>query len=256
MDIKDLNKFQLILLAVLLSFVTSIATGITTVTLMEQAPSSITIPINRVVKQTVEKIQQVEGKTTVQTVVIKEEDLVVDAIKKNKTAVFTIIKEALDQTTNTIIEVSAGRGFIVADGVLVADAVLVPDKEIYYVKNESGKFKAEFVSTDKNGFSFLKIGAPLDEKNKLAFTVPTFGNFDAMKAGQKILVLSNTIYSFMFDGNKDLKLNVTKSGAGGMVLNLEGEVIGMTFSGESSFVTINAIADALKAKDTTPAKTQ
>jgi len=42
MDIKDLNKSQLILLAVLLSFVTSIATGITTVTLMQQAPASFT----------------------------------------------------------------------------------------------------------------------------------------------------------------------------------------------------------------------
>ena len=88
MDIKDLNKPQLILLAVLLSFVTSIATGITTVTLMQQAPASFTAPVNRVIRQTVEKIQQVEGKTTVQTVVVKEEDLVVDAIAKNKSAVF------------------------------------------------------------------------------------------------------------------------------------------------------------------------
>ena len=47
MDIKDLNKSQLILLAILLSFITSIATGIVTVTLMQQAPSSVTVPINR-----------------------------------------------------------------------------------------------------------------------------------------------------------------------------------------------------------------
>src|SRR3989344_3354282 len=95
MDIKDLNKPQLILLAVLLSFVTSIATGITTVTLMQQAPSSFTTPVNRIIKQTVEKIQQVEGKTTVQTVIVKEEDLVVDAIAKNKSAVFAITKEGM-----------------------------------------------------------------------------------------------------------------------------------------------------------------
>src|SRR5258708_2586697 len=128
MDIKDLNKSQLILLAVLLSFVTSIATGITTVTLMQQAPASITTPINRVVQQTVEKIQQVEGKTTVQTVVVKEEDLVVDAIAKNQTAVFSITKNGLDGNFNNI-EVSAGRGFAVSnDGIIVADAALVPDK--------------------------------------------------------------------------------------------------------------------------------
>ncbi len=256
MDIKELNKFQLILLAVLLSFVTSIATGITTVTLMQQAPPSVTIPINRIVKQTVEKIQQIEGKTIVQTVVVKEEDLVVDAIAKNKTAVFVITKEALDPETNTVVEISAGRGFIVADGVLAVDAVLVPAKEVYYVKNDSGKFKADFVSTDKAGFSFLKIGAPLDEKNKLVFTIPSLGDFSNMKAGQKIIILGNSISSFMFDGNKDLKLNVTKSNAGGMVLNLEGEVVGISLFGDNSFASINAIAEALKSKETAPTKTQ
>ena len=153
MDIKDLNKSQLILLAVLLSFVTSIATGITTVSLMQQAPASFTVPVNRVIRQTVEKIQQVEGKTTVQTVVVKEEDLVVDAIAKNKSAVFTITKEILDTELKTV-EVSAGRGFAVSKDTIVADTVLVFEKGTYYVKNDSGKFKADFVSSEKDGFSF------------------------------------------------------------------------------------------------------
>src|ERR1700693_2855924 len=61
MDIKDLNKPQLILLAVLLSFVTSIATGITTVTLMQQAPPSFTAPVTRIVRETVEKIVPAES---------------------------------------------------------------------------------------------------------------------------------------------------------------------------------------------------
>src|SRR3989338_6072919 len=144
MDIKDLNKSQLILLAVLLSFVTSIATGITTVTLMQQAPVSFTAPINRVVQQTIEKIQQVEGKTITQTVIVKEEDLVVDAIAKNKSAVFAITKDGQNADGATA-EVS-GFGFAVStSGVLVTDAILVPEKAVYYVKNESGKFKADFL---------------------------------------------------------------------------------------------------------------
>ena len=65
MDIKDLNKSQLILLAILLSFVISIATGITTVTLMEQAPSSVTVPVTRIVRETVEKV--VPGETIIKT---------------------------------------------------------------------------------------------------------------------------------------------------------------------------------------------
>lgn len=247
MDIKDLNKSQLILLAVLLSFVTSIATGITTVTLMQQAPASFTVPVNRVIKQTVEKIQQVEGKTTVQTVIIKEEDLVVDAIAKNAAAVFTVSKEVLDLEGKTI-EVSAGRGFSVsADGLVVVDGSFVPEKGIYYLKNNSGKFKADFISVDKAGFSFLKIGAPLDEKNKIAFTVPTFGDLDKMKIGQKILVLGGSISSSIFEGNKDIRINVTKSNAGGLVLNLDGEALGIALSGDTiSFASIKSITDALK----------
>ena len=245
MDIKDLNKSQLILLAVLLSFITSIATGITTVTLMQQAPASFTVPVNRIIKQTVEKIQQVEGKTVTQTVVVKEEDLVVDAIAKNQSSVFTVSKEATD-LEGKVSEVSAGRGYAVSmDGVVVVDGTLVPDKGIYYVKNSSGKFKADFVFLDKALFSFLKIGAPLDEKNKLSFTVPVFGDLDKMKIGQKVLVLGSAISSLIFE-NKNINLNITKSNAGGLVLNLDGEALGIAlFSDQTSFASIKNITDAL-----------
>lgn len=250
MDIKDLNKSQLMLLAVLISFVTSIATGITTVTLMQQAPASVTTPINRVVEQTIEKIQQVEGKTTIQTIVIKEEDLVVDAIAKNKSAVFSISKETQDIDGKTI-EAGAGHGFAVSgDGIIVADAAFVGDKEVYYVKNDSGKFKANFASTDKAGFSFLKVEAPLDEKNKPVYTVPIFGDLEKMKAGQKILILGSSVFSSIFEGldaDKSMNMNVQKSNAGGLVLNLDGEALGIALTGDTiSFVSIRSISDALK----------
>lgn len=258
MDIKDLNKPQLILLAVLISFITSIATGITTVTLMQQAPASFTAPINRVVQQTIEKIQQVEGKTTVQTVIVKEEDLVVDAIAKNKSAIFTITKDGQDAEFNPA-EVSVGQGFVVSTpGIVVADALLVSSKEVYYVKNDSGKFKADFLFADKDGFSFLKIGAPVNGVDKLVFTVPTFGDLSKMKIGQKILVLGNSVSSFIFNGNKDIKIDNVQSNGGAAVLDLDGSVLGMVLSGQTkSFVSIDAITNAfklsLKPEDTLPA---
>jgi hypothetical protein len=263
MDIKELNKSQLILLAVLLSFITSIATGITTVTLMQQAPKSFTAPVNRVVQQTVDKIEQVEGKTITQTVVVKEEDLVVDAISKNQTAVFSITKEAQnpDYTTS---EVSAGRGFAISTGgIIVADATLVPDKEIYYVTNSSGKFKADFVSTNKAGFSFLKIGAPVNGTDKLALTVPAFGDITKMKVGQDVLLMGNTVVSSIFEGlnsDKSINLNVSRANAGGLVLDLDGNALGMALSPDNttaSFVSIKTITDALTTPSTaTPAVTQ
>ncbi|MCM2339248.1 MAG: S1C family serine protease [Burkholderiales bacterium] len=251
MDVKDLNKSQLILLALLLSFITSIATGITTVTLMQQAPSSVTVPINRIVRQTVEKIvPSLPGKDTVQTVIIKEEDLVVDAIAKNEASVFSITKDAQDEIGN-IIEVSAGKGFVISnEGIIVTDSSSVYEGGTYFVKNSSGKFKASFVSSSKNGFSLIKIGAPIDEKNKISYTVPVFGDLSKMKIGQKILVLGSTISSFIFEGDKDIKINVTKSNGGAMVLNLDGEVLGIALSSDSnSFASIDSILESLKAKD-------
>ncbi len=250
MDIKDLNKSQLILLAVLLSFITSIATGITTVTLMQQAPASVTTPINRVVQQTIEKIQQVEGKTTVQTVVIKEEDLIVDAIAKNKGAVFTVTKEGYDQSGNYG-EVSAGLGFAVSqDGIIAVDAGNVPGSGTYFVKNSSGKFNASFVSTNAAGFSFLKTETAVNKQDKLVLFVPTAGDLNEMKTGQKVLLLGTGISSFIFDGlnaNQGIDLSVSKQNAGGLVLNLDGDALGIALSSDTvSFASMKAINDALR----------
>ncbi len=245
MDIKELNKSQLILLAVLLSFITSIATGITTVTLMQQAPTSFTTPVNRVIQQTVEKIQQVEGKTTVNTVVVKEEDLVVDSIEKNKSALYKITKEGYDSGSGN--ELFLGNGFLASsEGVIVADALWVPSKDRYFVTNESGRFKANFLMADKGGFSFLKIGEPVDKVSKPTLTVPAFGSLSKIKIGQKVIIFGQSISSFIYDGSKDIHQGITKSNTGGMVLDLNGEVLGIALSGESnSFASIEAISASL-----------
>lgn len=248
MDIKELNKSQLIMLALLLSFVTSIATGIVTVTLMQQAPSSVTIPINRVVRQTVEKIVPGEVVNTTNTVVVKEEDLVVDAISKNQDSSFSIFKEGLDEEGKSI-EFFAGKGLVISkDNIIAMDSSFVSEKGVYYVKNSSGKFKTNFISSNKNGFSFLKITEPLDEKNKLSYTLPLFGDLNTMKIGQKIMILGSSVSSFMFDGSNDLKLNGAKSNAGAPLIDLDGNVLGIALSGEvGSFVSIGTIIESLNS---------
>lgn len=60
MKIEDLNKQQIILLAILVTFVSSIATGITVVTLMQQNPQTIATPINRIIRQTVQYVAPTE----------------------------------------------------------------------------------------------------------------------------------------------------------------------------------------------------
>ena len=239
MDVKDLNKSQLILLAVLLSFITSIATGITTVTLMQQAPASVTVPVNRVIRQTVEKIQQVEGKT--QTVVVKEEDLVVDAIAKNQGAVFTLTKGEGSAAF------PAGRAFAVSEnGVIVADATLAPGEDIYYVENSSGKFRAHFIATQK-GFSFLRVGAPVNSTDKLVLSVPAAGDITKMKIGQKVILLGKKISTSIFE-ESDVNISVTADNAGALVLNLDGEVLGIALlNGTANFSSIQTINESLSS---------
>ena len=67
-----------------------------------------------------------------------------------------------------------------------------------------------------------------------------------MKIGQKVLVLGSNISSSIFEGI-NIDINVTKSNAGGLVLNLDGEAIGIALSGEmTDFASIGVIKDALE----------
>lgn len=60
MDLKDLNKGQFILLIILLCFIVSIATSITTYSLLSEAPDTVKKPITQVVQKTVERIVEIE----------------------------------------------------------------------------------------------------------------------------------------------------------------------------------------------------
>ena len=74
---ESLNKHQLILLALLISFVTSLATGLVTVSLMDQAPTNIARTITQVIQQTVAQVPA--GATSTAAVAIAVSDQVADA---------------------------------------------------------------------------------------------------------------------------------------------------------------------------------
>jgi hypothetical protein len=74
---EHLNKQQLILLALLISFVTSLATGIVTVSLMDQAPISVARTITQVIEKTVASVPA--GATSTAAVSIAVSDQVADA---------------------------------------------------------------------------------------------------------------------------------------------------------------------------------
>ena len=75
---EHLTKHQLILLALLVSFVTSLATGIFTVSLMSQVPKGVTQTINQVVEKTIQVAS--EPSASFGTVAISVDDQVSNAV--------------------------------------------------------------------------------------------------------------------------------------------------------------------------------
>src|ERR1700722_9426800 len=106
MDIEKLTKSQIVLLTLLVSFVTSIATGIVTVSLMQQAPPAIAETVNRVIENTIETVatstrgQSASVITTHQkTVIVNEADLIAAAVKQISPSVVDIYSADTDQPT-------------------------------------------------------------------------------------------------------------------------------------------------------------
>lgn len=106
-----LNKQQLILLALLISFVTSLATGIVTVSLMDQAPVSVARTITQVIQKTV---ASVPTEATSAAVSIAVSDQVADATDK----VIPSLVRMRDGDSGPVI----GLGLIVSkNGTVMAD---------------------------------------------------------------------------------------------------------------------------------------
>jgi ABC-type lipoprotein release transport system permease subunit len=97
MDIKDLNKGQFILLMILVCFVVSIATSITTYSLISGAPDSVKKPITQVVQRTVERIVEVpQGET-----LSKDELQLIEDLKSLKPLIDKLAKEEPADTNTT-----------------------------------------------------------------------------------------------------------------------------------------------------------
>ena len=103
MDIEHLTKHQIVLLTLLVSVVTSIATGIVTVSLMDQAPPSVTRTINQIVEHTVERVvpavtqpapaQGAAVVTKETTVVVKDDDLAAQSIAKVQKGIVRLVSK-------------------------------------------------------------------------------------------------------------------------------------------------------------------
>ncbi len=169
---EELNKTQLILLALLVSFVTSSATGIVTVALMDQAPPAITQTISRVVKETERVIVPAKQTAAVETVVVKEEDYIVNAVDANLENTVTIAvlekrKSRLGFTSasdTTRLVTKIGIGFaLTKDGVVALPNELFDKGEEFALGTRSGGYYAlaPLLKDAASGIALAQVGKPL-----------------------------------------------------------------------------------------------
>jgi hypothetical protein len=154
MDIKDLNKSQLLLLALLVSFITSVVTGITVVSLMDQAPKSISTPITKIVKQTVERIVPADKNE----VLTNEEKKLLEDLKSVQNLSASVYLKG--ETENKLL----GSGLLLGENKVILNTVIPEPKEneVYIVNGIMGEREVAKISPG-DGFTIVEIGKQVKE---------------------------------------------------------------------------------------------
>ncbi len=202
MKIEQLSKAQIVLLTLLVSFVTSIATGIVTVTLVSQAPPAVTQTINRVVERTIERVvsSSKEGQTgnatkviTKETkIVVKEGDLITDAVSKvGKSLVRVYTLNGQNTNPSNIKGSFVGLGLIISrDGLIVTDSSQVTSGFSYVIETVDGTtFKARIKNKSlKRPTAILEIDK--EDNTDIVFPPVAFSDLSTLKLGESAITLS------------------------------------------------------------------
>ncbi len=187
MDIERLTKSQIVLLTLLVSFVTSIATGIVTVSLMQQAPPSVAQTVNRIIENTIETVatttrSQSAAAASVQqkTVIVNEADLISQSVKQVSPSVVQIYSADTQQPQ------FLGLGLIMnASGTVAADIASINDRADATVVLQNGTKVRSFV-TSRDTSSGLLYLTP-------ATTTPSTGPFTAATRATTGLELGDVV---------------------------------------------------------------
>lgn len=271
---EDLTKHQLILLVLLVTFISSIGTSIITFTLLAEAPVEVTQNISRVVEKTIERVVTEEGKPekVVETIVVNEEDQIVEAIAKIDKSVVRFKTLSADGST-----IVAGLGVVVdVQGMIVYSLANFNPATTYDLVFYDGKIYpvAKTYIDNKNGLVFVQPMILRSETTKYNFHPATLGDSSTLKVGQSLIAITGrdsnaasigrirqlavaedkiTINSIFSD------IAVGRSYAGSPVLNLSGNVIGLELpvvesDRTYSYLPINMVKTAISVANVELAK--
>lgn len=264
MDIEHLTKTQIILLTLLTSFVTSIATGIVTVSLMDQAPPAIAQTVNRVVERTVEKVvPQAQSASAVQTqtVVIKESALISQALEMVQPGIVRIFSTSADDPQYM------GLGLALNGGVVVADIGGIGQAGDAVVQQSTGAKIRAFVikRDDANGLAYLSAATTTVDGKDVVWKTATLskakislGETIFAMAGKSSYRVGDGIVVALGDGDHagtiDTNISVDSIGAGSPLIDTDGKVAGFSTSvsrssSASAFISASSISPETKAPE-------
>jgi len=257
MDIEHLTKHQIVLLTLLVSFMTSIATGIVTVSLMDQAPPSVTKTINQIVEHTVQTVvpatqgTQTAGATTVKTVVVKDDDLAAQSIGSVQKGIIRIVGKGDDQliARGVIVDSKgaaitdksslADSGFASFEAIL-ADGTRVP---LTIPKGQSASSTIELLNVavgTSTGFAAVPIASA--SKLQLGQSVIRIGGTGTDIVGEGIIA------ALPLKDSNEIEASVTTATPGSLIMTLFGEVIGLatteSLADGSNFYTLASLPAA------------
>lgn len=263
MELEELTKSQIILLVLLVSFVTSIATGIVTVSLLAQAPPAITQTVNRVIERTVETVVPAEGQqasviTKETTVVVKEDDLITKSVEESFSKVARIYEGT---STSTPI---VALGAVIGNGTVITDSAMVSAEHTVVIGDSVFLFKVSA--------KIPEVGIAIMTATGTSPSVAAFRSVDAgsLKLGQTLIGLygarSDRVSISVLSGTGDLATLGAESAAltvrsletsidatltpGTPLITIFGELVGISTAvsradGQGGFVAYSDVAAIL-----------
>lgn len=252
MDLEHLTKHQIILLTLLVSFVTSIATGIVTVSLMNQAAPSVSRTINQIVERTIQTVVPTTGGpvvTTEKTIVVKDDDLASQSITSVQKSIIRITAKGGDELlARGVIIDSKGtaltdQGSLVATGAELFDAILYDGTRVGVIFHETKATTTPLATVMVAiGTSTGVMPAAIADITKLRLgqSVLRIGGKGVDSVGSGVIAMLPTRVG---DSTSNVEATVSSATPGSLLMTIFGEIIGIATTNSlsespSSYTTV------------------
>lgn len=257
---EHINKQQIILLGAFVSFVTSIATAVFTVSLMSQMPQGVAQTVTNVVEKTIEKVVTVPDKNANKPVLVSVDEQLVSAAKIANDLIVAIytaedmpiipIKLGSSSIPTANNSVKTGVNPITLGTIVSSDGYIAVSTDLSTTHDDLNHLVAVFSNgeriiidseagnsgNDELWVHFLKV-KELPAAIKKNFTQNTF-TYSEPKLGQAIFALKKLPEPSLLQGNvvslrssdgavlvKGLARDATDYGS--PIFNLKGEIVGL-----------------------------